>query len=143
MPTTTFTNNINSNNISLQSAVTAGSIVGISYPSGSASATSVLNVNNNNFNTFGHTVAASGAITLITVTSTNLTTSISSNTFTNLSVNTTGSLTFISNSITVPAGGSQTINGNSIVTAFNKTGAGGTVTGITTGGSSTTVTSNW
>ena len=142
-PTTTFTNNINSNTISLQSGLATGPIVGISYPSGSASATSVLNVNSNNFATFGHTVAASGAITFITVTSTNLTTSISSNTFTNMSVNTTGSVTFISNSITVPAGGSQTISSNSIVTAFNKTGAGGTVTGITTGGSSTTVTSTW
>ncbi|MGI8964859.1 MAG: beta strand repeat-containing protein, partial [Limisphaerales bacterium] len=144
IPTTTFTNTINSNNISLQSAVTAGSIVGISYSPGSASATSILNINSNNFNTFGHTVAgASGTITFITDASTNLTTSISSNTFTNMTVNTPGSVTFISNSITVPAGGSQTINSNSIVTAFNKTGAGGTVTGITTGGSSTTVTSNW
>ena len=93
-PTTTFTNNINSNTISLQSGLAAGGIVGISYPSGSASATSVLNVNSNNFATFGHTVAgASGTITFITVTSTNLTTSISSNTFTNMSVNTTPALT--------------------------------------------------
>ena len=136
-PTTTFTNNINSNNISLQSGLTTGALNGITYPSGSASATSILNVNSNNFGTFGHTVAGpSGAITFITVSSTNLTTSISSNTFTNISLTTTGSVTFISNSITVPAGGSQTINSNSIVTAFNKTGAGGTVTLFTNNGSS-------
>jgi len=130
-PATTFTNTINSNVISLQSAVAAGAINGISYPSGSASTTSTLNVNSNNFTTFGHTVAASGTIIFITIGSTNQFTTINSNTFTNISVNTTGSVTFISNSITVPAGGSQTINGNSIVTAFNKTGAGGTITIIT------------
>lgn len=143
-PTVTFTNTINNNNISLQSALITGSIVGITSPSGSASATSIQNINNNNFNTFGHTVAgASGTITFITNASTHFSSSINNNTFTNLSVNTTGSVTFISNSINVPAGGTQTINANSIVTAFNKTGAGGTVTGITTGGSSTTVTENW
>src|SRR5207253_3190318 len=49
------------------------------------------------------------------------------NTFTNLNVNTTGSVTFISNSVSTPAAGSKTINGNSIVTAFNKGGAGGTI----------------
>lgn len=137
-PTSTFTNSINSNTISLQSAVTSGAITGISYPSGSASTTSVLNVNNNNFNTFGHTVAgASGTIIFITVASTNLTTSINSNTFTNMTVNTTGSVTFISNSITVPSTGSQTISGNSIVTAFNKTGAGGTITLCSSSASST------
>jgi len=142
-PTTTFTNNINSNSISLKSGVIGGLMNGITYPSGSASATSILNVNGNDFNNFGHTVAGTATITFITVSSTNFTTSISSNTFTNMSVNTTGSVTFISNSITAPAGGSQTISNNSIVTGFTKTGAGGTVTGITTGGSSTTVTSTW
>ncbi len=143
-PTTAFTTTVSNNNISLQSAVVAGSIVGITQPSGSASTLSSFVASNNNFNTFGHTVAAaSGAITFITSASTHLNNTISNNTFTNLNLTTTGSVTFISNSVTVPAGGSQTINGNSIVTAFNKTGAGGTVTGITTGGSSTTVTSNW
>jgi hypothetical protein len=63
---------------------------------------------------------------------------ISSNTFTNLNVNTTGSVTFISNSVTLPANGTKTINSNSIVTAFNKAGAGGTVTIYTDAGSSTT-----
>ncbi len=137
-PTGTFTNNINNNIISLQSAVVAGAINGINYLSGSASTTSVMNINNNNFNTFGHTVAASGTIIFIFNGSTHLTQSISSNTFTNMTVNTTGSVTFISNSVTVPAGGTQDINSNSIVTAFNKTGAGGTVTLFTSNASSTT-----
>lgn len=62
-PTATFTNNINSNSISLQSGLIGGAMNGINYPSGSASTTSVLNVNSNNFHTFGHTVAGTAAIT--------------------------------------------------------------------------------
>ncbi len=142
-PTATFTNNVNSNTISLQSAVATGAMNGITYPSGSASTTSVLNVNSNNFATFGHTVAASGTIFFINVASTNLTTSISSNTFTNISLNTTGSVTFIAQSFTAPASGTKAANSNSIVTAFAKTGAGGTVTLIVDNGSTTiTSTSN-
>lgn len=48
-PTTTFTNTISNNTISLQSGLTTGAMNGISYPSGSASATSTANINNNNF----------------------------------------------------------------------------------------------
>ena len=143
-PTPTFTTTVNNNNISLQSALTAGTIIGITQPSGSASATSSFTANNNNFGTFGHTVASpSGTITFITSASTHLNNTISNNTFTNINLTTTGSVTFISNNITVPAGGSQTINGNLIVTAFNKSGAGGTVTGITSSSSSTTGTFSW
>ena len=143
-PTIAFTNNIISNNISLQSGVAGatGAINGINSPSGSASATSTINIDSNNFNTFGHTVAASGVISFITNASTYLNSSIDGNTFTNLSVNTTGNVTFISNAITVPAGGTQSMDSNSIVTAFAKTGAGGTITGITSSGTSTTVTSS-
>ena len=144
VPTGTFTNTINSNNISLQSGLAAGAINGILYPSGSASATSVLNINSNNFNTFGHTVAASGAIIFISVQGTNLTESISNNTFTNISVNTTGSVTFISNTMSAPANGTKNINNNSIVTGFTKTGAGGSITLFTDNGSdpATVVTNN-
>ena len=52
---------------------------------------------------------------------------ISDNTFTNLNINTTGNVTFIDNNVTLPAGGSQTINNNIIVTAFNKSEPGGVV----------------
>ncbi len=143
-PTITFTNTINNNNISLQSAVAAGAINGIIYPAASASATSTLNINNNNFSTFGHTVAGSGIIIFILDASTNLYTTINGNTFTNLNFNTTGGVTFISSNYAVPATGSQTINGNAIVGTFNKTGAGGAVVGITSSNTSgATVTSNW
>jgi hypothetical protein len=129
-PTGTFTNTINNNTINLQSAVTAGAINGINIPSGSATTTSVCNINNNNFTNLSHTVAgASGTITGIINVSTHLTMSISGNTFTNLAPNTTGSFTFISNNYALPAAaGAITASNNSIVTGFNKTGAGNTVT---------------
>lgn len=134
-PTTTFTNNINNNSISLKSGLIAGAMNGITYPSGSASATSVLNINNNDFNNTTHTVSGTAAIIFISTASTNLTTSISNNTFTNISCNTTGSVTFISQSFTAPSTGTKIVNNNSIVTAFSKTGAGGTVIFITDNGS--------
>jgi hypothetical protein len=132
---TTFTNTINNNNISLRSGLIAGAMNGINYPSGSASATSTLNINNNDFNNFGHTVAGSGTIIFILTASTNQFTTINNNTFSNISVNTTGSVTFISQSFTAAATGTKAVNNNAIVTAFNKTGAGGTVIFITDNGS--------
>ncbi|MBP6871544.1 MAG: hypothetical protein KBC43_06030 [Bacteroidales bacterium] len=136
-PTGTITNSITNNTISLKSGVAAGAINGINHPSGSASTASTMNITYNNFQDCGHTVTASGAIIFILSASTHLNLTISNNTFTNLSVNTTGSVTFISHSYTVSATGTQTISNNSIVTAFAKTGAGGTITLATSSSSST------
>jgi len=130
-PTGTFTNNINNNTISLQSGLIAGAINGINVPGTSATVTSALNINNNNFTALNHTVAGTGTIQgIVNVGSTAgpLTHSISGNTYTNISTNTTGSFTFIGNSWARPTNGVGNINNNSIVTAFNKTGAGNTVT---------------
>ncbi|MBL0102452.1 MAG: hypothetical protein IPP51_00945 [Bacteroidetes bacterium] len=140
--TTTSTNTINNNAIAVTPGVT-GTLNGIIVSGTSFISGSSLSISNNNFTALNHTVAATGSITAISSAAAITTTNINSNTFTNLSTSTTGSFTFISNSITVVAGGTQNINSNSIVTAFNKTGAGGTVTGITTGGSSTTGTFSW
>jgi hypothetical protein len=126
-PTGTFTNSINNNTLSLRSGLIAGAINGLNILGTSASATSTINVNNNDFNTFGHTVAGTGAIVFITQAGTHFNQSISNNTFTNMTVNTTGSVTFILNTNTPSAGATKNVNSNSIVTAFNKTGAGGTV----------------
>ncbi|MBK9290016.1 MAG: hypothetical protein IPM52_00035 [Bacteroidetes bacterium] len=128
VPTGTFTNSINNNGISLRSGVASGAVNGINCPIGSASTTSTMNINNNNFYNFSHTVTASGTITFITNASTHQHCSISNNTFTNITVNTTGSVNFISNNYNAAASGTKNVNNNSIVTAFNKTGAGGTVT---------------
>jgi len=135
-PTGTFTNSVSNNSISLQPGAAGITTNGINSAGTSASVTSTLNINNNNFHTFGHTVAGTAAITFITNSGTHQFCNINSNTFTDISVNTTGSVTFISNSVTIPTGGTQNVNGNSIVTGFNKTGVGGTVTFYTTNASS-------
>ncbi|MES2558140.1 MAG: BNR-repeat neuraminidase N-terminal domain-containing protein, partial [Bacteroidota bacterium] len=67
-------------------------------------------------------------LTLTGATAAGNTATISDNTFTNLSINTTGSVTFINHGYTMTSSSTQTFNNNSIVTAFNKAGAGGTVT---------------
>ena len=61
---------------------------------------------------------------------------LNTNTFTNLTINSTGSVTFLGHSGTFSSTSVSNINGNSIVTAYNKTGAGGTIV-IRTSGSST------
>src|SRR5205085_11412121 len=87
-PTTTFTNTINSNHVSLQGGSTTTALNGINYPSGSASTTSTANINGNDFNTFGYSVSgSSGTVGFITIASTNQFTTINNNTFTNMSVN--------------------------------------------------------
>jgi hypothetical protein len=136
-PTGTFTQNINNNTLAIRSNAVGGNVVGITQPSGSATVTSICNINNNNFTNFGHSIAAaSGSLTFISLASTHFTTNINSNTFTNISVNTTGSVTFVSHSYTMPANATKSVSNNAIVTGFTKTGAGGTVTFMTTNGSS-------
>jgi hypothetical protein len=96
-------------------------------PNTSVNATTTIGVNNNDFNTFGHTVAGgTGAITFIAQLGIPLSTSINNNTFTNISVNTTGTVVFVSFAQTLPSGASLSISGNSVVTGFTRTGAGAT-----------------
>jgi Putative metal-binding motif/Secretion system C-terminal sorting domain len=104
----------------------SGALTVISNTAGAATAT--LAVQTNDIRGIVHSVAGSSAHTYILNSATTLSQNISSNTFTNLNVNTTGSITFISNNVALPTGGSVTANSNSIVTAFNKGGPGGTVT---------------
>ena len=131
-PTGTITNTINNNAVSVRSAVAAGVLQGIIVEATTVNATTTLNINNNDFNTSGHTVAASGAITFISNEGASLNQNINNNTFTNMTVNTTGSVNFVVNAITLTATGSMAINNNSVVTGFSKTGAGGTVTFFST-----------
>ncbi|MBK8427687.1 MAG: hypothetical protein IPL27_17700 [Lewinellaceae bacterium] len=132
-PTGTFTNNINNNTLAITSHVLAGTINGISVETTTSSITSTTNINNNNFTALNHTIAAAtGSITAIlqagSSTAGPLNHNINNNTFTNITSSSTGSFTFISSNWTRPTNGVGNINNNSIVTAFNKTGAGGTVT---------------
>jgi trimeric autotransporter adhesin len=126
-PIGTIINTINNNIISVRSAVIAATISGIIIESSTVNATTTQNINLNDFNTFGHTLASSGSVVFISNSGVSLGQNINTNTFTNLTLNTTGSVTFISNGVNAPTGGSKNVNGNSIVTAFSKTGAGGIV----------------
>ncbi len=99
------------------------------------------NITNNDFQGITHAVAGTHSHTYINLTgatAVNNIATVSGNTFTNLNVNTAGSVTFISHSYAVAATGTQNITNNTIVTAFNKPGAGGTITGLTSGSSSAT-----
>ncbi len=122
------------------STATSGTLFGISTSGGAA--TCALTITGNDIRGITYNVAASAAQVYIQNSATTLSQNISSNTFTNLNVNTTGNVTFISNSVSAPAAGFKTINNNSIVTAFNKAGAGGTVALYTDGGSSTSTTAH-
>jgi hypothetical protein len=126
-PTGTFTNNINNNTISLTYGVATGTMQGITVESTNATTTSAINLNNNDFSGFASAIASSVAITCVSMAAPHFTVNINGNTFSNITTNTTGSFTFISNNVTRPANATATANNNSIVTGFNKTGAGGTV----------------
>ncbi len=119
-------------------ATTAGALTGISVANTVATTHSIQT---NDFQGIVHTVAGVTAHTYINFTGGTAaanTSTISGNTFTNLNVNTTGSVTFISHSYAVSSTGIQTINNNSIATAFNKGGAGNTVTGMSSSAASAT-----
>ncbi|MEO7311436.1 MAG: T9SS type A sorting domain-containing protein [Chitinophagaceae bacterium] len=131
--TGTIVNNFNNNVISLKIGNTTGPILGILLDVTTVNATTTLNINNNDFNNFVNTVAASsGAVTCISNAGPALVTNINGNTFTNLNFTTTGAATLILNNILMPANGSQTVNDNSIVTGLVKSGSGGTLTLFTT-----------
>ncbi len=135
-PIGTYTNNINNNTIALTYGVASGTMQGITVEATNATTTSTGNINNNNFTALTASIASSVTITAISTVAPHFSVNVNNNTFTNLSTVTTGSFTFISHSYSIAAGGSSTVSNNSIVTGFNKTGAGGTVTCTTTNGSS-------
>jgi hypothetical protein len=112
----------------------SGTVFGISTSGGAA--TCVTTIQNNDIRRIVHAVAGTSPHAYITSTGAVFTSNISNNTFTNLAVNTTGSVTFVNHGYTMPANGTQIFNNNRIVTAFAKTGAGGTIIGFTSGSSS-------
>lgn len=126
-PTGTYTNTFSNNNISIQSGSASGAINGINIEATTSNTNSTITMASNNFSTFGHTVAGTGAITFISSAVPILALNINNNTFTNMSVNTSGSVTFIAHPYSMISGTSQTFSGNSIVTGFAKTTAGGSV----------------
>jgi hypothetical protein len=126
-PTGTLTQTINNNHLSVQGGNVANVLDGINIPSTSVNATTTISMSNNDFNTFGHTVAgATGAMTFIIETGNPLSTSINANTFTNISANTTGTITFFSFAQSLISGASLSISSNQILTGFTRTGVGTT-----------------
>lgn len=90
--------------------------------------TAALSISNNDFRGINYAVAGTGATTCISNVAATRSQVINNNTFTNLTVNSSGNITFIANSVAVPATGTQNVNYNSIVGTFSKTASGGTVT---------------
>jgi len=124
--------NINSNNIGNSTtgaftfnAANSGAQLFINNTAGAA--TAALSISNNNFQGITYAVQGTGANTYISNTAATLSQAINGNTFTNLNINTTGGITFIANTVVVPATGTQNVNSNSISGTFTKA-AGGTVT---------------
>ncbi len=137
-PTGTFANAINNNTLDIKSGVLAGAVSGIVSEGTTASPTASISISNNTINGLSHTIAAAtGTLIFIQQTGPYGIVSVSNNTFNSLTANTTGSATFISASYTMPtATSTQTYTNNVITGGFSKTGAGGSVTGYTSGSSS-------
>lgn len=145
-PTGTLTQTINNNAISLRAGAAGSGMNGINMPSGSVNATTTNSINNNDFNTFGHTVAGTAGITFISHSGNPLVQNMNGNTFTGLSVNTTGTITFFSFAPTMIATASFSLSTNIIVGNFIRTGAGTTTVwssnASSVAGSTHTITNN-
>lgn len=128
-PSGTFTNNINNNTISITSSTTTSTeeIRGIQVDALTATINSTININNNNFTKLTHAAGGTGPEYCILNSALAGVVNVNNNTFTNLVSSTTGNFRFIDCNATYPAGTVQTVNNNSIVGTFSKTGAGGTV----------------
>ncbi|MBL0202700.1 MAG: hypothetical protein IPP81_21840 [Chitinophagaceae bacterium] len=125
--------NINNNNLGSAtanfisySAATANTFFGY-YNSGGIAATTAISISNNDIRRIVNTVTASTNHQYITSGFAGATQNINNNTFTNLTVNTTGNIFMIAEQGNMAPTATETCNSNRIVTAFNKTGTGGTV----------------
>jgi len=115
------------------SGIQTGTIKAIYNQGGEANC--VLTIQNNSIRGIVHSVAASCPHTYIQNDAPGLASvNILGNAFVNLSVNTTGNITFIDDAGGMGATGTSSCSNNAIVTAFNKTAAGGSVYFYVSGG---------
>ena len=143
-PTGTYTNTINGNILDIKTGFVGGFVAGIDSATGSGSTLATININGNIFNGLGHSIAApTGNLVFINQQGIYFTVVVSNNAFNSLTAATTGNVTFIAASYTMPVAGvgsapSQTynLNGFSAPGGFSKTGAGGLIICYTTGSSS-------
>lgn len=134
--------NINNNQIGnatggaiTYSVATSGATAGISNTGGAATARAYIL--GNDFRGFTHSTNGTSSHTYIANSATVLSDSICGNTFTRIVAATSGSVTFMTHSHTLPATGMQTVSNNMIVDSFYKSVAGGTITLSTSSASST------
>ena len=97
---------------------------------GGGAPTADLSISNNSFQNINYAVNGTGANTFISNVVATLSQTIESNNFINLNPQTSGSSTFITNSVIVPAAGTQSVSNNGITGTFSKR-VGGTVTFLT------------
>jgi hypothetical protein len=107
------------------SAATSGAVLGINCTGGATTCTTTIQ--SNDIRGITHSVAGTSAHSYIVQTAATLSCTIASNTFTNLNVNTTGAVIFINHGYSIASTAQLIINNNSIVTAYNKGGASGSV----------------
>ncbi|MEN3331064.1 MAG: hypothetical protein V7641_429 [Blastocatellia bacterium] len=116
------------------SAATSGAV---NAATNSTTITANVSISNNDVRGIVFSVAGtSGPLLISNSNATSATANINNNTFTNLNLNTTGGVTFIQHAGNMTATGVENCNSNSIVTAFNKAGAGGTITFFSSNASS-------
>ncbi len=106
----------------------ANSVTQVFINNAGGSPAASLSISNNDIQNINYSGGnGTGANIYISNTAATLSQSINSNSFTSLNVQTAGNTTFISNSVIVPAGGSQNVNNNFISGTYAKK-ALGTVT---------------
>ncbi len=113
----------------------------------STGAASTVNIQGNNIQGIVHSVTATCNYQYITTATAVASADMSNNTFTNIIANTSGNIFFMTRAGDMASGNSFTCTGNSIVTGYNKTGAGGQVAFLSSqsasvNGSTLTVTGN-
>lgn len=140
----TIVNKITLNTVSVRGGVNA-SLIGIQVASTTTNASTTLNIDDNTFTNCGYSIAATTTSIMINATAVVNNLSISRNKFDSLSINSTGNCTLIlNNNIST----NQTIDGNSIVTSFAKTGTGGIFkcyanTGVAVAGTANIINNNF
>ena len=123
----------------------SGAVILLDNTAGGASC--ALSISNNNIQGISYSATSTGSNSYIANTGGTLSRNINNNRFNNLNVNISGGVTFISDNVILPASGVRNVNNNSVITAFNKGAAGGTVTFYTNAtssgaGSSTNINGN-
>jgi hypothetical protein len=133
-----FVNVVSNNTVSLNSGGTTATLNGILIAANSASPLATLRMESNNCSDFSYTNAApTGFTTFYSMTAPFLKAYLGNNNanFLANSLLSTGGVTFMSHSNTMPANGLDSIYNNTLL-GFNKAGAGGTITGFTSSSSS-------